>query len=89
VVGQLPDGQVVRAVAARPMKNFMHIETSLNGANISGFASTDFLKRAPDASEIAVVQPQSDRQPRALSLFTCRMRPARLPGARSPPTRIR
>jgi hypothetical protein len=56
VVGQLPDGHLVRAVTDTPVKNFMGIETSLNGANIRGFASTDFLKPAPQATDIPVLE---------------------------------
>jgi hypothetical protein len=60
VLGQLPDGHAVRAVGDDRVQKFLKIETSLNGANIRGFASTEFLKPAPDVSEIAVVQPQSE-----------------------------
>ena len=59
VVAHLPDGHLVRAVSAAPVGNFRQIETSLNGANIQGFASTDFLAPAPQATDIPVVQPQS------------------------------
>jgi len=58
VTAQLPDGHPVRAVTGTPVRNFMEIETSLLGAHIRGFASTDFLTAAPPAlSEIPVVQP--------------------------------
>jgi hypothetical protein len=56
VIAQLPDGQVVRAVTGNPIGEFLEIETSLNGAHIHGFAATEFLKPAPDASDIPVVE---------------------------------
>jgi len=59
VVGQLPSGQRVRAVTGNPVGKFLEIETSLNGANIRGFASTDFLQPAPMVHAIPVVQPQA------------------------------
>jgi len=56
VIAQLPDGQVVRAVTGNPIGEFLEIETSLNGAHIHGFAATEFLKPAPDAGGIPVVE---------------------------------
>jgi hypothetical protein len=56
VVGELPDGQRVRAVTGTPVKGFLEIETSLNGALIHGFAATKFLKPAAPA-EIKLVVP--------------------------------
>jgi hypothetical protein len=57
VVAQLPDGHPVRAVSGEKVKNFLEIETSLAGAHIRGFASADFLKPAPAATDIPVLQP--------------------------------
>lgn len=59
VVANLPDGHVVRAVTGTPVGKFLEIETSLNGANIRGFSSMDFLTPAPAAADIAVVVPDS------------------------------
>ena len=59
VAAQLPDGHLVRAVTGKPVKKFMQIETSLNGATIGGFVAASFLKPAPHAADIPVVQPQS------------------------------
>jgi hypothetical protein len=59
VIAQLPDGHPVRAVTGTKVKNFLEIETSLVGAHIRGFASTDFLTAAPDVSEIPIVQPEA------------------------------
>jgi len=47
VVGELPDGHLVRAVTGTPVKTFLEIETSLSGAHIRGFAAMKFLKSAP------------------------------------------
>jgi hypothetical protein len=49
VIGQLLNGQKVRAVTGNPVNNFMEIETSLNGATVRGFASADFLTPLPQA----------------------------------------
>jgi hypothetical protein len=57
VIAHLPDGHLVRAVSGEATNGFREIETSLNGANIRGFASADFLKPAPGATEIPVVAP--------------------------------
>src|SRR5262249_60519282 len=39
-----------------PVGEFLEIETSLNGAHIRGFAATQFLKPAPGANDIPVVE---------------------------------
>jgi hypothetical protein len=59
VAAQLPDGHLVRAVTGKPVKKFMQVETSLNGATIGGFVAANFLKPAPHAADIPVVQPQA------------------------------
>jgi hypothetical protein len=59
VDAHLPDGHLVRAVTGQPVKKFMQIETSLNGANISGFVATNFLQPAPQAADVPIVQPQA------------------------------
>jgi hypothetical protein len=85
VVGQLPDGHLVRATTGEPAKNFREIETSLNGANIRGFAATKFLAPAPQATAVPVVQPSSTPptagivavyMPRAEGTVTKRTQPA-------------
>ena len=57
VVAQLPDGHPVRAVTGTAVRNFLEIETSLAGAHIRGFASSDFLAPAPGVNVIPIVQP--------------------------------
>lgn len=57
VVGELPDGHPVRALTGRPVNGFVAVETSLSGALLRGFASTDYLKPDPSATEIPVVVP--------------------------------
>jgi hypothetical protein len=57
VIGQLPDGHKVRAVTGHPVKGFLEIETSLNGAHFRGFASAKFLKPVSGAATIPVVTP--------------------------------
>ena len=59
VIAQLPDGHPVRAMTGNAVKKFLEIETSLNGAHIRGFASADFLKPAPAATDIPVVVPDA------------------------------
>jgi hypothetical protein len=58
VIANLPDGHPVRAVSSQATNGFREIETSLNGANIRGFASADFLKPAPGVTDIPVVTPE-------------------------------
>ncbi len=57
VIAQLPDGHPVRAVTGTAVRNFLEIETSLAGAHIRGFASSDFLAPAPGVNVIPIVQP--------------------------------
>jgi hypothetical protein len=54
VIGELPDGHLVRAVTGRATRGFMEVETSLQGALLHGFASTKFLKAEPQATEVPV-----------------------------------
>lgn len=57
VIGELPDGHPVRAITGKAVNGFMEVETSLKGALLRGFASTQFLKADPTREEIPVVQP--------------------------------
>ena len=57
VIGNLPDGHVVRAVTGKSSNAFIEVETSLAGALLRGFASTKFLVPAPEATQIPVVEP--------------------------------
>ena len=43
IIARLPDGQRVQAVAAKAVKGFLEVETSLNGAHLRGFAAREFL----------------------------------------------
>ena len=57
VVGELPDGHLVRAIDGEVVNGFIAVETSLSGALLRGFAATQFLKPAADVSEIPIVVP--------------------------------
>lgn len=55
VIGELPDGHLVRAVTGHATRGFMEVETSLLGALLRGFAFTKFLKAEPGASDVPVL----------------------------------
>jgi hypothetical protein len=57
VIAHLPDGYPVRAVTGRAKHGFREIETNLAGANLRGFAATEFLKKAPSRTKIPVTLP--------------------------------
>jgi hypothetical protein len=57
VVGDLPDGQIVRSVTGNAVKGFLEVETSLAGAHLRGFASANYLEAAPAATEVPVTTP--------------------------------
>jgi len=57
VIGDLPDGHVVRAVSRRAVKGFLEVETSLAGAHLRGFAPQKYLQLAPARSEVPVTIP--------------------------------
>ncbi|UHQ22817.1 hypothetical protein LVB77_19560 [Lysobacter sp. 5GHs7-4] len=57
VKGELPDGHPVRAVTGRAVNGFMEVETSLFGALLRGFCSTDFLVRDNGIDDIPVIEP--------------------------------
>ena len=57
VIGQIPDGHPVRAVTGAPVKDFLEVETSLNGALLRGFASKKFLVSDVERTEIPLVEP--------------------------------
>ena len=54
VLANLPDGHIVRAVTGAPVKQFMEVETSLDGAFFRGFCSEQFLKLRPDSPLVSV-----------------------------------
>lgn len=54
VIGNLPDGHPVRAVTSRPQNGFREIETSLNGALLSGFVAQKFLIADSTIQEVPV-----------------------------------
>ena len=60
VKGELPDGHPVRAISGRAVNGFMEVETSLFGALLRGFCSTDFLVRDNSIGEIPVIEPARD-----------------------------
>lgn len=47
IVAKLPDGQPVQALSATPSNGFLQIRTTLAGAQLQGWASAQFLRRAP------------------------------------------
>jgi hypothetical protein len=55
VVGELPDGHLVRAVTGKETKGFLEVETSLAGAHLKGFASAKHLQ--PARGTIAAAAP--------------------------------
>ena len=57
VMANLPDGHLVRAVTNTPVKEFLEIETSLNGALFRGFSALKFLKLRADEPTVAVESP--------------------------------
>jgi hypothetical protein len=57
VIGELPDGQLVRSVTGTAVKGFLEVETSLSGAHFRGFSSLKYLKPVAGPAEIPVVVP--------------------------------
>lgn len=57
VIGQIPDGQRVRAITGKPTNGFLEIETSLHGARFRGFAAVKFLKKADEPELPQVIVP--------------------------------
>lgn len=57
VIGQLPDGQPVRAVTGTVVRGFIEVETSLNGALLRGFAAKKFLISDASAADIPTITP--------------------------------
>jgi len=47
VRANLPDGHPVRAITDIPRKGFLEVETTLAGANLTGFVATRYLQPAP------------------------------------------
>lgn len=47
VRANLPDGHPVRAITDTPRKGFLEVETTLAGANLTGFVATRYLQPAP------------------------------------------
>jgi len=54
VIGDLPDGHLVRAVSGKETKGFLEVETSLAGAHLQGFASAKHLQPASGNIEAAL-----------------------------------
>lgn len=46
IIARLPDGHIVRAIAAVPVNGFLEVETDVEGSQERGFASAQFLKAA-------------------------------------------
>lgn len=65
VVGELPDGQPVRAIDGQERNGFMAVETSLAGALLRGWAFTQYLKPAPDLRDIPILPDPAEATPAA------------------------
>jgi hypothetical protein len=83
VVGNLPDGQEVRAITGTPVKGFLEIETSLNGALLRGFSSTKFLQ-AVDASAKASATPAPAPAATLANTLAAKLANALAPAATAP-----
>lgn len=57
VIANLPDGHFVRAVTDTPVKDFLEIETSLDGALLRGFSARKYLKLRADEPPVTVESP--------------------------------
>ena len=57
IIARLPDGQRVQSVAAKAVKGFLEVETSLNGAHLRGFAAREFLVPLSAAAVVPVPVP--------------------------------
>src|SRR6202008_3449156 len=62
VVGELPDGHLVRAVTGKEKNGFLEVETSLAGAHLQGFAAPKHLQPATGtiAAEAPADTPPTD-----------------------------
>lgn len=60
VIAKLPAGHMVQIVSGKTSTTFCEIETSLNGAHITGFAWRKHLKAAPAGSDIEVSTPEPE-----------------------------
>ncbi|HEY0333022.1 MAG TPA: hypothetical protein VGC74_04825 [Stenotrophomonas sp.] len=67
VVGELPDGHLVRAMDAttRAVDGFLAVESSLNGALLRGYAATRYLKRSDEAEVPVLAAPTAATVPAA------------------------
>lgn len=75
VKGELPDGHSVRAVTGQVVNGFIEIQTSLDGAFLQGFASSDFLKPDPQTTDIPLVRPASEPPRSGVVAITMPRRP--------------
>jgi hypothetical protein len=57
IIARLPDGQRVQAVAAKAVKGFLEVETSVNGARLRGFAAREFLVPLPADAAVPIAAP--------------------------------
>lgn len=46
-IAGLPNGHLVSLISGSPGDKFFEVETSLNGANLRGFAASEFLEKVP------------------------------------------
>ena len=58
VIAHLPDGHRVRWLSGKSTDAFLEVETSLNGAHLRGFASSQFLVKIAADGDIPVVAPR-------------------------------
>ncbi|ESQ84037.1 hypothetical protein AEAC466_09845 [Asticcacaulis sp. AC466] len=55
-IGLLPDGTIVRAVGDARQNGYLQVQTSLNGALLTGWAYADLLKPVVETTPIPVVE---------------------------------
>jgi hypothetical protein len=59
VIGELPDGHLLRVLGSRKHGDFQEIETSISGAHYHGFVASEFITPSPSAKSIPFVVPAS------------------------------
>jgi hypothetical protein len=57
LIARLPAGQLVQRLAGSKSRPFLEVETSLNGAHLTGFVANKFLKPVRKATSLPVLVP--------------------------------
>jgi hypothetical protein len=86
VIARLPDGQRVRLVSGALGDKFVEVETSLNGAHLQGFASSEFLVPVEGDGEIPVVVPAAALPTSGIVAVFSPRRPGTVTTRRAPAT---